>query len=113
MAKETTITPVGCCIPFKGKDHLPGDVLSIDAKEAKRLIDQGLAAPADKKAAPPAAPAKPAIDAAAVKAELLAKIAAAATTEELTALMPAEEPDEEVKAAFQARMDILESDPEN
>jgi hypothetical protein len=112
MAKETTITPVGCCIPFKGKDHLPGDVLSIDSKEAKRLIEQGLAEPANKKAAQPAAPDKPVIDAAAVKAELLAKIEAAATVEELTSLMPAEEPDEEVTAAFQARMDVLESDPE-
>lgn len=110
MAKEIPITPVGCCIPFKGKDHLPGDVLSIDSKEAKRLIDQGLAAPADKK---PAAAAAPANNPATVKDELLAKIAAAATVEELAVLMPTEEPDEEIMAAFQARMDILESDPES
>jgi len=106
MAKQITITPVGCCIRLKKKTYLPGETLTVDVAEAKRLVDQGHAAYVDtKKAAEEArAAAKAAEEAAAAKAELLAKISATTTREELEALLPAEEPEQEIMDAFETRM---------
>lgn len=117
MAKTMKIVAILGCIHIGESEHIPGGpAFDCDQKEAKRLIDLGVAAvPSEKNPAGPT-PEQLAADEeakrldvlAAQKEELLAAIAAAETTEALMEIMPKDQPDDEIAAAFVARMTELE-----
>lgn len=117
MAKMIKIITILGCIHYAGGEHAVGDpAFGCEAKEAKRLIDLGVAAEPGKIVPP--GPTKEEIAAAAeaaelqakatAKAELLAAIAAAQTPEELLALLPENEPEADVAEAFALRHAELE-----
>lgn len=95
-----SIRTITGCIDYSGKAHVAGGpAFDCEAGEARRLIEMGVAEEATAGAAP--APALPPPD-------LFTLIAEAQSPEELLALMPEEEPGEEVKAAFEARLAEME-----
>lgn len=100
MAKKLVEIVAVNTIGHNGTDYLPGQTLAVDAKEAERLVGLGAASypVADEPEQEPA-PANNGI---------LAAIAAAATVEELLELMPTNEPETDVVAAFESRMQELE-----
>ncbi len=117
MAKTIKIIAVLGCIHLGEESHIPGGpAFDCEQKEARRLIDLGVAALPTKETASVPTTAQLAADeaarlaesAATAKAELLAAIAAAGTTEELLALMPEEEPEDDIAEAFALRHAELE-----
>ena len=103
MAKVLLLSVILGCIDYKGQTHVVGGAaFECDAKEAKRLIDLGVAEVAEPEE-------KPVSGDSSVTNELLSAIESATTVEELAALMPAEEPSAEIIAAFDAKMIVLEA----
>jgi hypothetical protein len=105
MAKiiTTLIVVIAGCIHYKGAEHVAGgDPFECEAKEAARLIEMGVAAEPTFESADNSASQS------SENVELLAVIAAAETAEALTAIMPKDQPDDEIAAAFVARMTELE-----
>lgn len=101
MAKKLVEIVAVNTIGHNGTDYLPGQTLSVDTKEAERLIGLGAACY-------PVEAEKLTELALADNSELLAAIASAETIEALLALMPENEPDAAVVAAFESRMNELE-----
>lgn len=117
MAKLIKLVAVLGCIHIGTEEHIPGGpAFDCDQKEAKRLIELGVAAiPSEKNPAGPTPEqlaadeeTKRLADLAAAKTELLAAIEAAETADDLLKIMPDNEPDEEISAAFVAKMTELE-----
>jgi hypothetical protein len=95
MAKTILIAAILGCIHYKGEEHVAGSKpFPCDAKEAKRLIDLGVAAE----------PVEETEQTDTTISDLLAAIAAAETEEALMALMPEQDPGAEIAAAFEARL---------
>ncbi len=106
MAKTALIVAVLGCIHIGDKEHVPGGKpFECEAKEAKRLIKLGVAALATEKDQTQSDDDSTDDNA---KADLLAAIAAAETVDALQALMPEAQPDDEIAAAFVAKMTELE-----
>lgn len=99
MAKTILIAAILGCIHYKGEEHVAGGpAFPCDAKEAKRLIELGVAAEPTEEQEEETAKTGTTL------ADLLSAIAAADTEEALLALMPADDPGEEVATAFEARL---------
>jgi len=101
MAKTVKIQVISGSIHYGNDIHLPGKQFDCDPKEAKRLVDMKVAF------YPVATDSKPVVTQVDNSA-LLDAIAAANSPEALAALMPETEPEDEIKAAFEARMAELE-----
>lgn len=104
MAKRIEIQVAVGCIHHGGKEYRPGERLSCSSDEAKWLVSIGVARYPDTQEAAPKAPAAPADD----LQVILAAIAAAENSVQLAALMPEDDPGDEIRAAFEARMAELE-----
>lgn len=98
--ENISIRTVSGCIDYAGEPHVAGGpAFDCEAGEARRLIKMGVAKEAgagDVLVQPAGGP------------DLFTLIAEAQSPEELLALMPEEEPGEEVKAAFEARLAEME-----
>jgi hypothetical protein len=103
MAKLLLIAVISGCIDYKGETHVVGGpAFECEAKEAKRLIELGVAEIPDTAEKTTAATGAGMPTEATF--ELLAAIEAATTIDELTALMPEEQPVQEIITAFEAKM---------
>lgn len=106
MAKKIEIQVAVGCIHHNGAEYKPGERLSCSSDEATWLVSIGVARYPETQDTPktPAAHDPPAND----PQVILAAIAAAENPVQLAALMPEDDPGEEIKAAFEAKMAELE-----
>lgn len=110
MAQKTRKLAAVTRIDYNGKAFYEGSpdgaTFDCDIKEAARLVGLGVA----REVTVAIAAAGPSAEELAeqAKKELLEKIAAAATPDDLRSLMPEETPEEDIVAAFAARMKELQ-----
>lgn len=97
MSKKTQIEVAVGVVHHGGTEYCPGERIECSEAEAQWLVSIGVARI-------PGAPVVVVDE----RQVLLAAIAGADNPVQLAALMPEEEPDDEIKAAFEAKMAELE-----